>query len=85
MVNEFLDELDSHVWRNGLIEDVGKHNDCVMAFAHAIDQLSSTGLNPMPVAVGSVSGSNWTTKKGNVGGPQTPNRRPKTGRFIRFG
>ena len=41
VVNQLLDEFDSHVWKGGEIEDVGKHNDTVMAFAHAIDQFDS--------------------------------------------
>ena len=84
VVNGLLDELDAHVWRNGLIEDVGKHNDCVMALAHALDQLSTTGGNAPPVAVGTVSGSAWTTKKGGEG-RRTGRGRPKTGKYVRFG
>ena len=29
-----------HAWRNGEIQDLGRHNDCVMALAHAIDQFA---------------------------------------------
>lgn len=83
-VNIFLDELDAHVWRSGNIEDVGKHNDCVMAFAHALDQLSSSGGVPMPVAVSRVSGSQWTTKKGQGKGGRNTGKRPKSGKFVGF-
>ena len=39
-INILLEELESHAWRNGEIQDLGRHNDCVMALAHAIDQFS---------------------------------------------
>ncbi len=35
-----LEELESHAWKSGDIVDTGKHNDLVMALAHAIDQFS---------------------------------------------
>ena len=41
VVNEMLEELESHAWKNGDIVDTGAHNDLVMALAHAIDQFSS--------------------------------------------
>jgi hypothetical protein len=40
VVNEMLEELESHAWKSGDIVDTGKHNDLVMALAHAIDQFS---------------------------------------------
>lgn len=36
-VNILLEELETHAWRGGEIVDLGRHNDCVMALAHAID------------------------------------------------
>ena len=36
-----LDELESHVWKDGDITDKGKHNDTVMALAHAVDQIKA--------------------------------------------
>ena len=61
-VNILLDELDAHVWKEGEIIDVGRHNDCVMAMAHAIDQFYEwTGQAPM--ASGSVNMQGWRGKK----------------------
>ena len=40
VVNKMLEELESHAWKDGEIVDTGKHNDLVMALAHAIDQFS---------------------------------------------
>jgi hypothetical protein len=61
VVRLFLEELESHAWKNGEIVDLGKHNDMVMAFAHAIDQFI------MPVSQGTFSVStttfgNWKNK-----------------------
>lgn len=54
VIRAFLEELESHAWKNGEIVDLGKHNDMVMAFAHAIDQFV------MPVSQGSFSVSTTT-------------------------
>ena len=37
-VNILLEELNTHAWRDGEITDLGRHNDCAMAMAHALDQ-----------------------------------------------
>ena len=37
-VNILLEELNTHAWRDGMIIDLGRHNDCAMAMAHALDQ-----------------------------------------------
>ena len=58
-----LDELESHVWKNGDIVDKGKHNDTVMALAHAIDQIKSTDTGGMAVVGGSLDASKWSTAK----------------------
>lgn len=39
-VNILLEELNTHAWRDGLIIDLGRHNDCAMALAHALDQFT---------------------------------------------
>ena len=58
-----LDELESHAWKNGDIVDKGKHNDAVMAFAHAIDQFK-TGFNTgLAMTTGQTDISKWNTAK----------------------
>tara|TARA_R100001463_G_scaffold30495_13_gene69293 strand:+ start:2125 stop:3624 length:1500 start_codon:yes stop_codon:yes gene_type:complete len=60
-----LDELESHAWKNGDIIDKGKHNDTVMAFAHAIDQFK-TGFNAgLAMTTGQTDISKWNTAKIN--------------------
>lgn len=39
-VNILLEELNTHAWREGEIVDLGRHNDCAMALAHALDQFT---------------------------------------------
>ena len=73
VVNVILEELDHHVWKEGLITDVGKHNDTVMAFAHAIDQMTHIDSGRLPMATRKVSGTSWG---GNSSG---------SGRFVIFG
>jgi len=58
-----LDELESHVWKNGDIVDKGKHNDTVMALAHAIDQVKSSATSGLAVVGGALDASNWNTAK----------------------
>ena len=70
VVRMFLDELESHAWKNGEIVDLGKHNDMVMAFAHAIDQFVKPD-KPNSFAVGQVNMTGWKTQK--------PTRRVKKG------
>jgi hypothetical protein len=73
-INLLLDELDTHVWKEGNIVDVGKHNDIVMAFAHAIDQMTHIDSGRLPMATKTASGTSW-------GG----NASSSSGRFIIFG
>ena len=61
-VNIILNELDNHVWKGGEIIDVGKHNDCVMAMAHAIDQFNDITAPPAPVVTGTASMDSWNSK-----------------------
>ena len=55
-----LQELETHVWKDGIIVDRGVHNDTVMALAHAVDQFSfgSSGKG-LAVAGASVDMSGW--------------------------
>jgi hypothetical protein len=74
MVNILLDELDTHVWKAGNIVDVGKHNDTVMAFAHAIDQMTHADSNALPMATQTANNTSWGNSKSSG-----------SGRFIIFG
>jgi len=73
MVNIIFDELEAHAWKDGDIVDVGKHNDCVMALAHAIDQFSITKATALPMASGRTTMGDWgkgnksTSQKGGRG------------------
>lgn len=58
IVSLFLEELESHAWKNGEIVDLGKHNDIVMAFAHAIDQLIRP-VNKGSFSVGTTTLQSW--------------------------
>jgi len=58
MVEIILDELSTHAWRDGLIADLGRHNDTVMAFAHAIDQFTYRTPD-MPVVMKTMKGGEW--------------------------
>ena len=77
-----LDELEAHVWKNGDIVDVGKHNDTTMALAHAIDQFKPKARSTMPMATGKTGmggwGKNKKTKKPKI------NRRPTNSKYVRF-
>jgi len=57
-VNILFQELETHAWRDGIIVDLGKHNDAAMAFAHAVDQLQIP-QGDVAVAMGSLSGGEW--------------------------
>ena len=81
-VNIILDELEAHVWKNGDIVDVGKHNDTVMAFAHAIDQFKPKTNDLMPMISKKTSMGGWGTK-GNKK-PKGINRRPSKGKYVRL-
>jgi len=65
-MNILLDELESHVWKNGIIVDKGRHNDTVMALAHAIDLFNLQSSGGMPAAGAAVSMKGWgKAEKGN--------------------
>jgi len=76
--NIILEELEAHAWEGGIIVDKGRHNDCVMALAHACDQLIE-GVGGTVMISDTVSLDSW---KGNKQGRVT--RRPR-GRFVPFG
>ena len=79
-MGQLLYELESHAWQDGIIVDKGKHNDMVMALAHAIDQFSNTSSGSSPIASSAVSMGSWKHDK-----PQKrPNRR-SNGRYVRWG
>tara|TARA_R100001463_G_C3495256_1_gene218444 strand:- start:106 stop:1005 length:900 start_codon:yes stop_codon:yes gene_type:complete len=57
-VKLLLDELDTHAWKDGDIVDLGRHNDLVMALAHAVDQFY-TKSKSLPVFGGTADASGW--------------------------
>ena len=59
MMNEMLEELETHAWDGGLIVDKGRHNDIVMALAHAVDQIKSKSGNDSPMVGSSASMGKW--------------------------
>jgi hypothetical protein len=74
-VNILFNELDNHVWKGGEIVDVGKHNDCVMALAHAIDQFNDITAPPAPVVTGTASMDSWNSNA-------KPKRPSVNGRYV---
>lgn len=80
-VNIILDELESHVWKNGEIVDVGKHNDTTMAFAHAIDQFKRVESS-MPMASAKTHMGGWGKNKKIS--KNSSNRRGKSGKYRIF-
>ena len=76
-VNALLHELENHAWSNGLIVDKSKHNDIVMALAHAADQFKASIGS---IAMASSSANNTWVKGGNAK-PKRPQRRAG-GRFV---
>lgn len=58
-----LDELESHAWKGGDITDKGRHNDTVMALAHAIDQFKSSLNRETAMIAGQTDISKWNTAK----------------------
>jgi len=79
MVSDMLEELESHAWKNGDIVDTGKHNDLVMALAHAIDQFSAQE-NSVPIVMGSMKKAGWT---GGKVGPQRSRGTSLGGKVVR--
>ena len=80
-VGIILDELENHVWKNGEIIDVGKHNDTVMALAHPIDQFKPKHTDFMPMVSGTTSMGGWSKDKKVT---KTRRGKPTTGKYIRF-
>ncbi len=78
-VSIILDELENHVWKNGDIVDVGKHNDTVMALAHAIDQFKPKTGGGMVMATG-VSNKWVKTKTKN----KTRRGKGRGGKYVGF-
>lgn len=81
-VNIILEELDHHVWKQGDIADVGRHNDCVMALAHAVDQFY-TWDSSMPIATAKIEGSKWLRPDGKEKKSRYRSR-PSSGRYRIF-
>jgi len=77
VVELVLEELESHVWKDGEITDVGRHNDCVMALAHAIDQFD-TSLSTVQVFGGAVE------KNAFIGGKKQTRVTRKGGKYSGF-
>ncbi len=63
IVNQMLEELEAHAWKGGDITDKGRHNDTVMALAHAIDQFKSSLNRETPMIAGQTDMSQWNTAK----------------------
>jgi len=82
-VGIILDELETHVWKNGEIKDVGKHNDTVMAFAHAIDQFKPRTTDFIPMSTKSTSMGGWGKKKNPK--KKYGKRNKPQGKYPRFG
>ena len=80
-VNIILDELEAHVWKSGEIVDVGKHNDTVMALAHAIDQFKPKQNDYMPMVSKTTSMGGWSKNKKT---PKTNKRRPSSSKYVRL-
>ena len=77
VVEIILEELENHVWKEGEITDVGKHNDCVMALAHAVDQYD-TSQTHVPVFAGSLK------KSAFLGGRRQSRPSRKNGKYAGF-
>ena len=78
-VNILLEELESHAWRDGLIVDLGRHNDCAMAFAHALDQFTYKSPS-MPVVMRTMKKGEWVG--GSTSGIQRSSQSGVGGRVI---
>ena len=80
MVNILLSELESHAWKEGDIIDKGKHNDTVMALAHAVDQFANI-ISDIPMMGSSVDMNKWGKP-----GKQKNTRRPRntSSKYVTF-
>lgn len=81
-VGIILDELENHVWKGGDIIDVGKHNDTVMALAHAIDQFKPKTNAALPMATGITGG--WNKSKNNSKPKGIRRGRPTSSKYVGF-
>ena len=81
-VGIILDELENHVWKGGDIIDVGKHNDTVMALAHAIDQFKPKTNSALPMATGITGG--WNKSKTNSKPRGIRRGRPTSSKYVGF-
>ncbi len=70
----------------GEIVDVGKHNDTVMALAHAIDQFKPRNTDYAPMATKTTSMGGWGKKRKSVKKKrktcETPRKVPEIRRII---
>ena len=73
-----LEELENHVWKEGEITDIGRHNDTTMALAHAVDQFSFQE-NFAAFSTGTTTMNNWG--KGEKRKKSSKSR----GKFVTFG
>ena len=78
VINLLLEELETHAWRDGIIIDLGRHNDLVMALAHAIDQFQHKSIG-VPVLMKTARQGEWN---GGVAGPQRTSSHSLGGRVI---
>jgi len=81
IMNEMLEELETHAWDGGIIVDKGRHNDIVMALAHAVDQFQSKQGNDSPMVGGSASVGSWGKSKDK---PRSSPHRDSNSRYVRF-
>ena len=83
-MNILLDELESHVWKNGIIVDKGRHNDTVMALAHAIDLFNLQSSGGMPAAGAAVSMKGWGKQEKSHKSSRVSRNSGKSGRYKTF-
>jgi hypothetical protein len=84
IMNILLDELESHVWKNGNILDKGKHNDIVMALAHAIDLFNLQSKGGMPAAGAAVSMKGWGKDEKRQKSSRVSRNSGRTGKYRTF-
>ena len=79
-----LSELESHVWKNGDILDKGKHNDIVMALAHAVDMFNMSTKGGMPAVSANVDMSSWGRNKKKNNSNRVSRKSGKSGKYRTF-
>lgn len=84
IMNILLDELESHVWKNGNILDKGRHNDIVMALAHAIDLFNLQSKGGMPAAGAAVSMKGWGKDEKHQKSSRVSRNSGRTGKYRTF-